>query len=258
MSASGSLWSVCRPVASTSTARTFVRHSHIGRAPISVPPAVTFTFDPSPPRPSTPTRLRRNRKLLRIDGPKGRVELELVACVRTTPALETLAAPRASEAVSLRLAVDSPEQRDQKALWGLTRQLVSNAVKGVTEGHETEINLVGVGYRVAVEPPAPSVPLGGGSSGRPVLNFKLGFSHPVVIPVPEGIDASTSGPTRLLLRGADKHALGPSISRARTTDRCRPARRDDPQMAQARAIPRQGHLRQRRNHQAEGDSQEMS
>ena len=143
-----------------------------------------------------------------MDGPKGRVELELVACVRTTPTLESLAAPRKGETVPLRFSVTAPEQRDQKALWGLTRQIVANAVKGVTEGHETEINLVGVGYRVAVEPPPPSAPLGGASSGRPVLNFKLGFSHPVVIPVAEGIEASTSGPTRLILRGADKHALG--------------------------------------------------
>lgn len=200
----------CRPVASSSTPRSFIRQSHIGRAPISLAPGVTFSFVPDPPPLPTPSPLRRNRRILRVQGPKGAVELELLRCIRTTPALATLGAAREGKTIKLDVSVEAPESREQKAAWGLTRQLVANAVEGVTNGHETEINLVGVGYRVTVDPPAPDVPLGGASSGRPTLNFKLGFSHPVLIPVPAGIEASTVGPTRLLLRGADKEALGAS------------------------------------------------
>ncbi|KAH8145354.1 uncharacterized protein LAJ45_10636 [Morchella importuna] len=77
-------------------------------------------------------------------------------------------------------------------MWGTTRSVLQNLVLGVTEGHSVILRLVGVGYRATVE------------RGGSILNLKVGFSHPVELPVPEGVRCQVPMPTRILLEGCDK------------------------------------------------------
>ena len=80
------------------------------------------------------------------------------------------------------------------AMAGTMRSLVSNMVQGVSEGFERKLELVGVGYRAQLK----------GTS----LNLSLGFSHPVVHELPEGVTAELPSQTEIILRGVDKQALG--------------------------------------------------
>lgn len=80
------------------------------------------------------------------------------------------------------------------AIAGTLRALLNNMVTGVSEGFERKLELVGVGYRAAVQ-------------GRD-LNLSLGFSHPVVFKVPEGITVETPTQTEILVKGADRQAVG--------------------------------------------------
>jgi len=87
------------------------------------------------------------------------------------------------------------------AMAGTTRSLVNNMVIGVSDGFERRLQLNGVGYRVAVQ----------GNS----LNLTLGFSHPVVYELPEGISAETPSQTEIVLKGTDKQALGQAAAEVR-------------------------------------------
>ncbi|MHB8252436.1 MAG: 50S ribosomal protein L6 [Acidiferrobacter sp.] len=80
------------------------------------------------------------------------------------------------------------------ALAGTTRALVQNMVTGVTRGFERRLTIIGVGYRAAVQ-------------GRK-LNLTLGFSHPVVHEIPEGITIETPSQTEVIIKGADKQRVG--------------------------------------------------
>lgn len=90
----------------------------------------------------------------------------------------------------------APKQESQQAwaLAGTTRSLVSNLVTGVSVGFERKLELVGVGYRAQAQ-------------GK-VLNLTLGFSHPIVYEMPEGVTAETPTQTEIVLRGIDKQLLG--------------------------------------------------
>tara|TARA_B100001250_G_scaffold410027_1_gene435636 strand:- start:757 stop:1290 length:534 start_codon:yes stop_codon:yes gene_type:complete len=81
-----------------------------------------------------------------------------------------------------------------KALSGTTRALIQNIVTGVSEGFERKLVIVGVGYRAAV-------------SGK-TLNLTLGFSHPVVFKIPEGITVETPSQTEITIKGSDKQLVG--------------------------------------------------
>jgi len=85
------------------------------------------------------------------------------------------------------------------------RTLVQNSVSGVSEGHVCILRLVGVGYRATIEETAttkqPEYP------GQKFVNLKLGFAHPVEMPIPQGVKASVPQPTRILLEGCDKQAV---------------------------------------------------
>lgn len=85
------------------------------------------------------------------------------------------------------------------------RTLVQNSVSGVSEGHVCILRLVGVGYRATIETTAttkkPEYP------GQKFVNLKLGFAHPVEMPVPQGVTASVPQPTRILLEGCDKQVV---------------------------------------------------
>ena len=88
-----------------------------------------------------------------------------------------------------------------RAMSGTTRALVSNMVTGVSEGFEKKLELVGVGYRAQVQ----------GKS----INLTLGFSHPVVYQLPEGVTAETPSQTEVLLKSSDKQKLGQAAAEIR-------------------------------------------
>ncbi|MBA2675097.1 50S ribosomal protein L6 [Ramlibacter sp.] len=86
------------------------------------------------------------------------------------------------------------ESREANAMSGTMRQLVNNMVQGVTKGFEKKLNLVGVGYKAAVQ----------GNK----LNLTVGYSHPVNIEMPAGIKFETPLPTEILVKGADRQRVG--------------------------------------------------
>lgn len=94
-----------------------------------------------------------------------------------------------------------PEQRKADALSGLTRTLIANMVRGVTEGYKRELEIVGVGYRAEL-------------SGD-TLVFQLGYSHRINFPLPKGISAELPKPTQIILKGIDRGLLGQTAARIR-------------------------------------------
>ena len=94
------------------------------------------------------------------------------------------------------LVVERPDdERQSRALHGLTRTLVANMVTGVTDGFAKELEIIGVGYRATAEGPSQ-------------LELALGFSHAVVVDAPEGITFEVPIPTRVTVRGIDKEKVG--------------------------------------------------
>jgi large subunit ribosomal protein L6 len=142
--------------------------SRIGKLPIAVPSGVDIAIDDA---------------RVTVKGPKGTLS-------------HTVAAPITVERNEGVLDVKRPDdERQSKALHGLTRTLISNMVEGVTDGFEKKLEIVGVGYRVL-------------SKGPTQLEFQLGYSHPIVFDAPEGITFSVDGPTRLGVAGIDKQLVG--------------------------------------------------
>lgn len=90
-------------------------------------------------------------------------------------------------------------------LAGTVRAYLQNHILGVSEGHTTILRLVGVGYRATIEPTAltvqPTHP------GQQFVSLKVGYSHPIELPVPLGMTASTPQPTRILLEGIEKEVV---------------------------------------------------
>ncbi len=142
--------------------------SRIGRLPIDVPAGVDVSIDGQD---------------VVVKGPRGSLS-------------HTVPAPIGVErGESGALQVTRPDdERTNRALHGLTRSLIANMVTGVTSGYEKKLEIVGTGYRVQAK---------GGS-----LEFALGFSHPVVIPAPEGITFQVEAPTRFSVQGIDKQLVG--------------------------------------------------
>src|SRR6202046_689205 len=117
-----------------------------------------------------------------VKGPKGSLSL-------------TVAEPIAVERQDGVLNVTRPNDEGRvRALHGLSRTLIANMVTGVTDGYSKTLEIVGVGYRVQAR----------GSN----LEFALGFSHPVTITPPEGIAFRVEAPTRFVVEGIDKQAVG--------------------------------------------------
>jgi large subunit ribosomal protein L6 len=86
------------------------------------------------------------------------------------------------------------ESQEQAALHGLTRSLLANAVRGVVQGFEKHLDIVGIGYRAEVK----------GSS----IVFTLGYSHPIEVPIPEGMAITVEKQTHVVVKGADKQRVG--------------------------------------------------
>jgi large subunit ribosomal protein L6 len=100
------------------------------------------------------------------------------------------------------LTVARPSDRGpDRAVHGLTRSLVANMVEGVTDGFEKRLEITGVGYRARL-------------SGK-ALELNVGFSHPVTVPAPDGIEFEVPQPTQVIVRGIDKQLVGEIASQIR-------------------------------------------
>ena len=142
--------------------------SRVGKMPIAVPGGVEVS---------------QQARRITVKGPQGTLEREL-------PGEITVRQDDSS------LLVERPDdERESRALHGLTRSLVANMVTGVTAGYQKDLEIVGVGYRAT-------------SKGPNQIELALGFSHPVVVDAPEGISFEVPAPTRITVRGIDKEKVG--------------------------------------------------
>lgn len=119
---------------------------------------------------------------LEIQGPKGKL---------TTPVPQGISFVVEAGALHCKRSSD---ERQQRALHGLARALANNAVKGVTEGFIKELDIVGVGYKAALE-------------GSRIV-FALGYSHPVIYEIPEGIKVTVEKQTHVVVSGIDRQLVG--------------------------------------------------
>lgn len=100
------------------------------------------------------------------------------------------------------------ETRLAKALWGLTRALVSNMVKGVSEGYERKLEIVGVGYLAAL-------------AGK-VLQLRVGFANEVQKPIPDGLTVTCPDQTHIVIKGIDKQLVGQFAAEVRSVRKPEP------------------------------------
>jgi large subunit ribosomal protein L6 len=127
--------------------------------------------------------------VVRVKGPKG----ELTQAVSRDLSFER---------EDSKLIVTRPtDRKDHRALHGLTRTLIYNMVVGVTDGFEKRLEIQGVGYRAQLKGKA--------------LELALGYSHPVKVEAPEGIEFEVPQPTQVIVRGIDKQAVGEIAARIR-------------------------------------------
>jgi large subunit ribosomal protein L6 len=142
--------------------------SRIGKQPITVPSGVDVTIDGG---------------AVRVKGPKGQLEYQLVGDVQVA---------RDGDALNLTRADDT---RANRSLHGLQRTLIANMVIGVSDGFSKELEIVGVGYRAT-------------GQGPDRLELQVGYSHPVSVKAPAGITFEVPAPTRITVRGFDKQLVG--------------------------------------------------
>src|SRR6266446_9654589 len=139
--------------------------SRIGRKPIPVPAGVKIALQSGK---------------VDVQGPKGKLSVPVPRGINFEQKDGVLTATRETE--------------DHRALHGLARALLANAVQGVTQGFKRELDIVGVGYRAELK-------------GKHV-SFALGKSHPIEFPIPEGIQISVDKQTHMVVSGADKAQVG--------------------------------------------------
>ena len=124
-----------------------------------------------------------------VKGPKGELSQSVSPSMRIEQSNGTLTVERPSD------------RGEHRALHGLTRTLVANMVEGVTNGFEKRLEIQGVGYRARLQGKA--------------LEMTLGYSHPVSITPPEGIEFEVPQPTEVVVRGIDKQLVGETAARVR-------------------------------------------
>src|SRR5438105_12562964 len=142
--------------------------SRIGKKPIPIPSGVDVAF---------------NGTHVTVKGPKGTLERDLVPDITVSREGDELIVTRPSD------------ERQHRALHGLTRSLVNNMVVGVSDGFAKDLEIVGVGYRATAQ-------------GPNKLELALGFSHPVHVDAPDGITFEVPSPTRITVRIFDKALVG--------------------------------------------------
>jgi len=141
--------------------------SRIGKIPVAIPPKVKVEV--------------KDRKVF-VEGPKGK--LDWILPRRTTAKVEN------NEVVVARQGDDA----ESKALHGLSRALINNMVKGVSEGYVKRLEIQGVGFKAAV-------------TGKNV-SLSLGYSHPIVYPIPDQIKVTVEENTKLTIEGPNKQVVG--------------------------------------------------
>jgi large subunit ribosomal protein L6 len=143
--------------------------SRIGRKPVAIPSGVTVTVSGS---------------VVKVKGAKGELSYTFLP--------EVSIAVEGSEAIVSR----RDDEKDSRARHGLTRQLLANMIKGVTDGYEKKLEIIGVGYKAQAK-------------GK-VLSLSLGFSHPVDYAIPAGIEITQDEKNKnlLFIRGIDKQLVG--------------------------------------------------
>ncbi|KAI7854073.1 ribosomal protein L6, alpha-beta domain-containing protein [Circinella umbellata] len=162
--------------------------SHIGRKPISFSNDVKINHDLTPiTTPRIPSEL--HNTALTVTGPLGQQTLVIKPFVKITTQTANPEDPTSQN--SIQVSVEDPEVKHQRAMWGTTRNLLNNAITGVSEGYRVMLRLNGVGYRGVLENKDRS------------LSLKLGYSHPVVMDLPEGVTCTIPQPNRLILHGTD-------------------------------------------------------
>ncbi|QAR32793.1 50S ribosomal protein L6 [Geovibrio thiophilus] len=124
-----------------------------------------------------------------VEGPKGKLEHAVHANTEVAVEANTITVSR------------KDESKLSRSVHGLTRTLVANMVDGVTKGFEKKLEIHGVGYRAAIK-------------GKD-LDLSLGFSHPVVVTPPEGIEFAMEGNTGIVVRGVDKQLVGQTAANIR-------------------------------------------
>lgn len=144
--------------------------SRIGKLPIQVPAGVTVTVD--------------DNNLVTVKGPKATLSQQVnkVITVKQEANVLTLERPNDTKPV--------------KAMHGLYRALIHNMVVGVTEGFAKTLEMVGTGYKAKA------------NNGGKQLDIAIGFSHPVILPAPEGITFETPNDTTIVVKGANKQVVG--------------------------------------------------
>jgi len=142
--------------------------SRIGKAPITVPSGVEVSID---------------GRQVAVKGPKGALDLEVPGDITVRRDGEEIVVERPDD------------QRQNRALHGLTRSLVNNMVVGVSEGFAKELQIVGIGYRCIAK-------------SSDVLELQLGFSHAIEVRAPDGISFDVPEPTRIIVSGPDKQVVG--------------------------------------------------
>ena len=125
------------------------------------------------------------------------------------------------------LLVERPnDERTNRSLHGLSRTLVNNMVVGVTEGFAKELEIVGVGYRAEAQ----------GQN----LRLALGFSHPVIVPAPEGISFEIPAQTRVIVKGIDKELVGQVAANIRSIRKPEPYKGKGVRYADERVLRKAG------------------
>ncbi|MDD7795995.1 50S ribosomal protein L6 [Clostridium sp. 'White wine YQ'] len=142
--------------------------SRVGRLPIAIPAGATITVTPD--------------NVVTVKGPKG----ELVKAMHK----DIKIAVENNEVVVTRPS----DQKNHRALHGLTRALINNMVIGVTQGFSKTLELIGVGYRAQLQ-------------GKKLV-MNLGYSHPVEVEAVEGVDFKLDGTTKVIVEGIDKEKVG--------------------------------------------------
>ena len=148
--------------------------SRIGRVPVPIPKGVEVQVEGTH---------------VSVQGPKGKLERTFHPDMHVALQDGKLVVTRATD------------QRQHRALHGLTRALLANMVRGVTDGYRVELEIQGVGYRAAKQ----------GSN----LALSVGYSHAVEVPAPEGIAFEVPAPSRIVVTGIDRELVGQVAARIR-------------------------------------------
>jgi large subunit ribosomal protein L6 len=130
-------------------------------------------------------------ELISVKGPKGELDQAVSGEMKVLQTDGTL-------------TVERPTDRgEHRALHGLTRSLIANMVEGVTQGYEKRLEIQGVGYRARLQGKA--------------LELSVGYSHPISVTAPDGIEFEVPAPTQIVVRGIDKQLVGEVAARIRRT-----------------------------------------